>query len=94
MKSNYWMFLPWDMVRTISPTPAESFVCVDGTASMLIIKVHLTLTQATTIILLGITDEKNTKETVDEEGWVHTGDIAEIDHCGRVKIIDRVKVCI
>ncbi|PPQ64003.1 hypothetical protein CVT24_009377 [Panaeolus cyanescens] len=36
-------------------------------------------------------DEKNSRETVDEEGWVHTGDVAEIDACGRIKIVDRVK---
>jgi long-chain acyl-CoA synthetase len=38
-------------------------------------------------------DEKNTTETIDSEGWLRTGDVAEIDSCGRVKIIDRIKVC-
>ncbi|KIL69616.1 hypothetical protein M378DRAFT_1048314 [Amanita muscaria Koide BX008] len=36
-------------------------------------------------------DEKNTKETIDDEGWMHSGDIAELDAFGRVKIIDRIK---
>ncbi|KDQ60651.1 hypothetical protein JAAARDRAFT_125417 [Jaapia argillacea MUCL 33604] len=36
-------------------------------------------------------DEKNTKSTVDDEGWIHTGDVAAVDECGRFKIIDRVK---
>ena len=39
-------------------------------------------------------DEKNTKGTVDAEGWIHTGDVAEIDSCGRIKIVDRVKVSV
>ncbi|PAV73599.1 hypothetical protein WR25_00779 [Diploscapter pachys] len=32
-----------------------------------------------------------TKETIDEEGWLHTGDIAMIEPDGMVKIVDRKK---
>lgn len=36
-------------------------------------------------------DEKNTKDTLDADGWLHSGDIGLFDAKGRLKIIDRKK---
>lgn len=36
-------------------------------------------------------DPESTRYTFDSEEWIHTADIAELDECGRFKIIDRRK---
>ncbi len=36
-------------------------------------------------------DKQKTEETIDEEGWVHTGDVAELLPNGAIRIVDRRK---
>ncbi|KAH0602432.1 uncharacterized protein H6S33_008771 [Morchella sextelata] len=36
-------------------------------------------------------NEKATRETYDNEGWLHTGDVAVIDEDGHIEIVERIK---
>ncbi|MTE11196.1 FadD3 family acyl-CoA ligase [Nocardia aurantiaca] len=43
-------------------------------------------------VMLGYLDDlQSTAETIDADGWLHTGDVATIDERGYVKITDRLK---
>jgi 4-coumarate--CoA ligase len=43
------------------------------------------------IVMGYLGNEKATKETFDEEGWLHTGDQGKIDEEGMIQITDRIK---
>src|SRR3954453_4762728 len=38
-----------------------------------------------------LNNEEATRNTVDDEGWLHTGDVAIVDEFGRYTVVDRVK---
>ena len=71
----------------------ESFALEAQVYSRVITRVRFTrLSVGQEIIYSVPLDPKNTAEALDSEGWLHSGDVAELDSQGRLKIIDRIKV--
>ena len=49
------------------------------------------LTRSRSVMLGYWNNQKATHETVDKDGWLHTGDQARIDECGHLHITGRIK---
>jgi acyl-CoA synthetase (AMP-forming)/AMP-acid ligase II len=83
---------PWITLQKTNRFPEEKYVVEVRAFSPSITKVRLGYLRPVGRRWQEILDEKKTKEAIDAEGWVHTGDIGEIDDYGRFRIIDRIKV--
>ena len=41
-------------------------------------------------VMMGYTDDEATRDVIDAEGWLHTGDLGRIDRKGRLEIVGRL----
>ncbi|MGV9742007.1 FadD3 family acyl-CoA ligase [Nocardia farcinica] len=79
-------------------SPDDDAVTVANTCGRPIADFELKLSEAGEVLLRGpnvmlgyLDDPEATAETIDAEGWLHTGDIGTVDERGYLKITDRLK---
>ena len=71
--------VPGTETRIVDPETRE-----DGTRGELLIR-------GPQVMAGYLNNEEATRHTIDEDGWLHTGDVAEIDEDGYFAIVDRLK---
>lgn len=69
--------------RVGKPTPGGDTKLAEGTNEI--------LTRSRSTMLGYMYNEEKTKEAIDEDGWLHTGDVGSIDDDGFYSIIGRIK---
>jgi long-chain acyl-CoA synthetase len=89
-----WGMSETSLIATLNPRDAIRI----GTVGTALPGVELALAPDGELLMRGPTvmrgyrkDPQRTAETIDAEGWLHSGDIAEIDGDGYVTIVDRKK---